>query len=197
MHKLIECLFPGFIRKIVLMIGYVSLLGPSQAIEIKKRADKNIMELSGTYYFYILIYETALRLSLFLITVFLVEYFMDDDYFSLFRIDLFFFLLLGAGLMHQVFYYIGVILLKNHVGMRLYRLGRNLSYAVVPAILSAIGILIIQSYNQIEPFSGLLVVEVSGLVYVLFSLIGIIEALVQKGVAISLGIIDIPSALNK
>jgi len=127
------------------------------------------MELSGTYYFYILIYETALRLSLFLITVFLVEYFMDDDYFSLFRIDLFFFLLLGAGLMHQVFYYIGVILLKNHVGMRLYRLGRNLSYAVVPAILSAIGILIIQSYNQIEPFSGLLVVEVSGLVYVLFS----------------------------
>ncbi len=197
MHKLIECLFPGFIRKIVLMIGYVSLLGPSQAIEIKKRADKNIMELSGTYYFYILLYETALRLSLFLIAVFLVEYFMDDDYFSLFRIDLFFFLLLGAGLMHQVFYYIGVILLKNHFGMRLYRLGRNLSYAVVPAILSAIGVLIIQSYNQIEPFSGLLVVEVSGLVYVLFSLIGIIEALVQKGTAIGLGIIDIPSVLNK
>ncbi|MCP3850462.1 MAG: hypothetical protein GY694_09530 [Gammaproteobacteria bacterium] len=197
MHKLIEYLFPGVIRKILMMIGYVSLLGPSQAIAIKKRADKNIMELSGTYYFYILLYETALRLSLFLISVFLVEYFMDDDYFSLFRIDLFFFLLLGAGLMHQVFYYIGVILLKNHFGMKLYRLGRNLSYAVVPAILSAIGVLIIQSYNQIEPFSGSLVVDVSGLVYVLFSLVGIIEALVQKGTAISLGIIDIPSAFNE
>jgi len=197
MHKLIDFLFPGFIRKILFAIGYVSLLGPSQAIAIKKHADRNTTELSGIYYFHILIYETALRLSLFLILVFLVEYFMDDDYFSLFRIDLFFFLLLGAGLMHQVFYYIGVIFLKNHLGMRLYRLGRNMSYAIVPAILSAIGILIIQSYNQIEPYSGLMVVEVSGLVYVLFSLAGIIEALVQKGVAISLGIIDIPSALNK
>lgn len=197
MHKLIECLFPEFIRKILLMIGYVSLLGPSQAIAIKKHADKNIMELSGTYYFHILIYETALRLSLFLIVVFLVEYFMDDDYFALFRIDLFFFLLLGAGLMHQVFYYIGVIFLKNHIGMGLYRLGRNLSYAVVPTILSAIGVLIIESYNQIEPFSDLMVVEVSGLVYVLFSLVGIIEALVQKGTAISLGTIDISSVLNK
>ncbi len=193
MHKIIDSLLPGFIRKILFVIGYVSLIGPSRAVEIKKRADRNLTELYGIYYFHILIYETALRLSLFLISVFLVEYFMDDDFFSLFRMDLFFFWLLGAGFMHQAFYYIGVIYLKKN-GMRVYRLGRNLSYAVLPAILSALGVLMIQSYNQIELFSGLMVVEVSGLVYILFSLLGIIEAFVQKGAAISLGVTDIPSA---
>jgi len=79
--------------------------------------------------------------------------------------------------------------------MKLYRLGRNLSYAVLPAILAAICALIIQSYNQIELFSGLVVMEAFGLVYLMFSLVGIIEAFVQKGTAISLGDIDIPSSL--
>ena len=194
MHKLIYLLLPGFIRQILFVAGYVSLLGPSQAIMIKKNADKNRTELSDTHYFYILIYETALRLSLFLIMIFLVEYSMDDDYFSLFRLDLFFFLFLGAGLMHQIFYYIGVVILKTPFGMKLYRLGRNLSYAILPAILTAVGALIIQNYNQIEPFSGLFVVKASGLVYLIFSLIGTIEAFVQTGSAISIGDIDIISS---
>ncbi|MFK5986732.1 MAG: hypothetical protein QM479_15095 [Pseudomonadota bacterium] len=200
MHKLIKyfhksCipLIPDYIKTTFYALGYISLLGPPRSIEIKNQSAKNYSELSLSPLAFILVAETAMRASLFLIIGVSLEYFMGDAFYELYQLDFVLGCFIVMGLIHISFYYLGIILFlpKNYaLGMRLYRLGRNITYAILPAFFAAIIALLIQNLDQIEPFTDNFVEYSFAIVFFVFSVLGIVESITQKGTASCLGDIN-------
>lgn len=174
-------------------LGYVSLIGPSRGIEIKSNADKTKGELSGLPIYWVLLSETAIRSGIFLIIGLSIEVLMSEQFFELFRVDYLLGLFMLAGFIHLVAYYVGLVILLPKdfsIGMKVYRLGRNTAYAVLPAVWAAIVALFFQIYEQIELYSGNQVQLSFYLVYLLFIIIGIVEALSMQGKALNIGKIN-------
>lgn len=175
-------LVPQSLQKALFVIAYILLIAPPQAIEIKARADKNQGELYGRSLLFVLFSETALRAGVFLLIGYSSERIIGNELYEKYRLDYFFFWLLVAGIIHIASYYVtkGLYINKNRErALFLYRLGRNITYAVVPALISALLILFFQARDQIELFSGILVQSVFFTTFLIFIFVGIQEALVR------------------
>jgi len=171
-------------------LGYISLIGPSRMIEIKNNSDKEKGELSGFSIYWVLLSETAIRSGIFLIIGWSIELLMSEKLFEMYRVDYLLGTFMVAGFIHLIAYYVGLVIIvpkSFNLGMKFYRLGRNIAYAFLPAILAAIFILIFQTYEQIELYSGNQVQLSFYIVYLVFIAIGIVEAFSMQGKALNIG----------
>lgn len=178
------------IGQFLYLLGYVSLIGPSRIIEIQNQARVEKNELTDGSLFYILVSETAVRAGLFLLIAGLVEISLGDKLFEMYQLDYLFALLILAGIVHVLAYYVGIVFFAPkyfRAAMIIYRLGRNLAYALLPAILAVGIVLLLQDQEQIELFSGELIKQSFIYSYILFSVIGMLESILKTGKPLCLG----------
>jgi|GEM_PF-1427332 len=175
--------FPGLLFNLIKFSGYILLIGPPKALEIQIQANKTEGELSGRSLLVVLLSETALRASAFLLVGFSIEQLLGNESYEKYRIDYLFFWLIVAGAMHIVGYYLDKGIFTNtnqRLGILLYRIGRNFAYAIIPTIFAVLCALYYQFSQQLELFSGILVHIVFFVTYLIFILLGIQEAILSS-----------------
>jgi len=171
-----------FFLKILFCLGYLSLVGPPRAIQMKKKFEKKTTgELFGEPILVVLIVELAMRGSMFILLAVSLEFLLGRDVFETVYGDDILVSLMVCGLLHVLAYYIGLVIItpkNNNFGMRFYRLGRNLAYALFMGILSASCVLFYQYVNQIRIVKGDISIIFENIFFI-FVLIGIIEAILK------------------
>jgi len=190
MKKINQKIIPEYLREIVYLLGFISLLGPPKSFEIKKRSELKHNELSGKSLLVILISESTFRASVFLLLCVIIEQLIGDELFELYRVDYIYAGLIFSGIVHILSYYLGIIIIwhsRKKFGLKIYRLGRNIAYSIIPASIAVLITLLSQHYQQIEPFSGDIVQQVFISVYAFFVLVGGLESLFKKGMPMSIG----------
>lgn len=173
---------PSSLNTVFFTLGYITLLGPSQAKNFQKQKNTTSNELSRQPLYIILLVETIIRISLFLILMVSIEELIGDTLFEQLRLDQIALLMGCFGLLHIFSYFVAVIILdvQTRLACLIYRLGRNITYALLPAIFS-IGIaLLIQYKQQIPLYSGNMIVEYFSIVFSLGILIGIIHSILMQ-----------------
>jgi len=170
---------PLVISNVIFFLSYILLIGPPRAITIlseEKRFNGGVTDLS---FFFITVVEYVFRSGLLLLLAVLLEELLGKYIFELYMVDNFFGVFLFIGLLHTIFYYLAFIKISTsstRLGFKIYRLGRNISYALVIGMVSAVVTLLWQTINQIKPFSGDIVESVFLIVLLTFSAFGVIEA---------------------
>jgi len=154
----------SFLSSLFFILGYVSLVGPPRAIDIHARAQESGGELAGQPLLLVVAAEYVLRGGMFMVMTFGLREIISDGLFERYKIFLFLGALVASGALHTVIYYICFGRRKSKSKFkskaqlaRVYRLGRNLSYSVLPGFLSAGVCVMWQELNQIKLFSGDLV----------------------------------------
>jgi hypothetical protein len=168
------------LSRILFIVGYLSMVGPPRAVGIHSRAQANNGELAGKPLFLVVLIELMLRAGLLIVTAFAVTELVGREAYERYRGDMFLIGLVVSGCVHTLFYYVCFDLLHARLGQsvtRLYRVGRNLAYAVVPAFFTSGVALAWQEMNQRHLFSGDLVTNTFLGTWVVMVLIGMIEAL--------------------
>jgi len=176
------------LRNILFIIGYISLIGPSRGIELKSHSEKKQDELDGQPLSVVILVEFILRGCLILLLAASIESLLGDQRYELYQLDMFLGALIVSGACHSFFYYLAFdVLKKKKHANRIYRLGRNFSYAVIPAFLSVGIILAWQNLNQKILFEGDLIQKAFIITWALFLLAGLIEAMIAKRQPTGLG----------
>ena len=121
-----------------------------------------------------------MRAGFFIIISYIIEFLFGEHNFELLKLDYFLACIIIAGVIHIISYYIGLVIFREW-GYKLYRLGRNTCYAIVPALIATIIALSYQWQNQSELYSGTLIKDVITIVYTLFLCIGIVESVSMQG----------------
>jgi len=174
---------PLVISNIIFFISYILLIGPPRAITIlsqEKRFNDGVTDLS---FFFITVVEYVFRSGLLLLLAVLLEELLGKYIFELYMVDYFFGVFLFIGFIHTIFYYLAFIKISTSstkLGFKIYRFGRNMSYAMVMGMISAVATLLWQTINQVKPFSGDIVESIFLGVILLFSALGVIEAFWTK-----------------
>ena len=171
------------------ILGYILLVGPPRAIAIRENADRYNDELQGKPVRVVMLFEFILRAGIFLVIAASIESLLGDYLFERYQIDFFLLSLIIAGVIHTLTYYFGYCYLEsqNPSVYRIYRLGRNFAYAIVPAFVAAGLVLIWQDFNHIELFSDDWVENTFIVTWALFILMGLLEALLMKRIPTGLG----------
>jgi hypothetical protein len=171
------------------LLGYVFLVGPPRAVEISAQANAVGDELQGKPIWVVILIEFIFRSGIFLVIAASFESFLGDLLYEQYRLDLFLGSLILAGLIHTFSYYVSYCVLHfpGHSLSRVYRLGRNFAYAIVPAFFAAGLVLIWQDINEIELFSGDYFEQVFFGTWSFFVLMGLAEALLMKRIPTGLG----------
>jgi hypothetical protein len=171
----------SFIRSLLFIIGYLSLVGPPRAAEIKIAADKNKDELAGKPFWVVLVVEFIFRSGLFLGLAVMLQSFIGDRNYELYQVDLFLGALIVAGLVHSGFYFLAFRRYQSASGCeRIYRLGRNFAYAMIPGFIAAGLVLLWQDLNMVELYSQNLVPKVFLATTAVFLLAGLLEGLLAR-----------------
>ncbi|TNG00659.1 MAG: hypothetical protein EP297_03450 [Gammaproteobacteria bacterium] len=179
---------PAILRNILFFVGYISLVGPPRAIELKAYADRKQDELAGKPLYIVMLVEFILRGGLILLLAVTIESLLGDQQYELYRLDIFLGALIVSGACHSCAYYLAFgVLRKKRRSNRVYRFGRNFSYAVIPAFFSAGIVLAWQNFNQKIPFEGGLVEKAFIITWAVFLLAGLIEATIAKRQPTGLG----------
>ncbi len=171
------------------LLGYVLLVGPPRAVEISSYAEDSGDELQGKPIWVVILAEFIFRSGLFLIIAASIEFLLGDQLYEQYRLDLFMGSLIFAGLIHTYSYYASYYLIDSsrHRQSRIYRLGRNFAYAIVPAFMAAGLVVIWQDINDIELFSGDYLYQAFFATWSLFVFMGLFEALLMKRIPRGLG----------
>ena len=177
-----------FLHTLFLM-GYVFLVGPPRAVEISAQANSVGDELQGKPIWVVILIEFIFRSGVFLVIAASVESFLGDVLYEQYRLDLFLGSLILAGLIHTFSYYVSYCVLHSpgHSLSRVYRLGRNFAYAIVPAFIAAGFVLIWQDINGIELFSGDYFEKIFFGTWSIFVFLGLFEAFLMKRIPTGLG----------
>jgi hypothetical protein len=179
-----------WLKMTLFVIGYIALAGPPRAIEIRDNAERNGGELQGRPLWQVMVVEFVARMALFLLFAVMLESILSDLVHERYRVDLFLGVLIVIGAVHTVLYGLACRLFERErirLAGFLYRLGRNGAYAIIPAFIGAGGALVWQDFNQRQLFAGDLVGVVMAILFSLFLLAGLIEALVARRVPSGLG----------
>ena len=170
--------------KTLYLIGYVLLIGPPRAVEISAQANDSGDELQGKPIWVVVLNEFILRSGIFLVLAASVESLLGDQLYELYRLDLFLGSLILAGIIHTFSYFVSYGVLSSPVRAfsLIYRLGRNFSYAIVPAFIAVGCVLVWQDINAIELFSGDYIEQVFFTTWSIFIVLGLLEALIMKRV---------------
>jgi len=173
----------SFLKSILFLIGYCVFLGPPRAFEIQVSHRATQGELSGLPFWLILSVETLFRAIFLILCATVVENAIGSFWYAWLRIDFSLAILLCAGSVHALAYFYLFIergrRRKRFVGL-VYRLVRNLCYALTPGLVAATLMLLLDGQKPTPQLSqeGLMVVY--GSVSALFLVLGIAEALIVK-----------------
>lgn len=185
------------LRNFLFIMGYISLIGPSRAIELKRQAEKKKDELYGKPLSVVIFVEFILRGCLILLLFATIESLLGDQQYELYRLDMFLGALIISGACHSFFYYLAFdVFKKKKQSHRIYRFGRNFSYAAIPAFFSVGMTLAWQNYNQDVLFEGDLIEKVFIITWAVFLLAGLLEAIIAKRQPTGLGGIPIQEESN-
>ncbi|MGB0465971.1 MAG: hypothetical protein ACPGF7_00400 [Pontibacterium sp.] len=173
-------MFTGF-NQVLFLLGYALLIEPPRAIDLQAEEHRTHGELDGKPLIVVLGIELLIRGGILLFIAVLCEEVLGKAFYDLYRLDLVMGVLLLSGIAHSLFYYIFLGCLRERFGeaaIRLYRVGRNLAYALLPGFMTAIPVLIWQAHNQLVPFSGDLVEKTYLVTLALMVFAGLIEAFI-------------------
>lgn len=171
-------------KSIIFFLGYISMLGLPHALRLHSEAQGKGDELDGSPLWLVVLAELMMRAGFLLIISWILQESLGHEVFRRFQV---FFLLMAffvSGTLHTLCYYYcyGIKLGKwSKARLQLvYRLGRNLTYSVIPGFPVAGVVLIWQELNQIELFKGNVVELGFFSMWFFMMFIGIVEALFAK-----------------
>jgi len=172
-----------FFWSLLFFAGYVMFLGPPRAYEIAEKQRANRGELASQPLWVVLLVEAMFRGVLLVGVATIVESFLGKAWYSWLRIDQSVAVLLVAGLIHMLVYY---LVFKSRqrrrkamVG-RVYRLLRNIGYAMTPGLAV---VTIFLAFDRLKATPDLTeddLYTTYAVTTVIFLVIGMVEALLVK-----------------
>lgn len=172
-----------FFWSLLFVAGYVLFLGPPRAFEIAEKQRVTNGELASQPLWVVLIVEAMLRGVLLVGLATAVESFLGKDWYSWLMIDQSVAVLLLAGLLHMLIYYVVFKSRKRRrkamLG-RIYRLFRNLSYAVTPGLAVVTLALTFDRFKATPDLTTSDLYAMYGATTSIFLLVGVAEALFVK-----------------
>jgi FlaA1/EpsC-like NDP-sugar epimerase len=167
-------------RRLFVALGYVSMIGPPHAMRLHAEAQGTGDELDGAPLWLAVVAEFMVRSGIFLVASWILQVIVSNEDFRRFQVFNLLIAVYAAGAVHTLIhiYCFGLKHKKWTYAslLRIYRLGRNMVYSIVPALLAAGLVLLWQDYNQMELFEG----DWVGLVFVgtwtVLLVLGLLEA---------------------
>jgi hypothetical protein len=160
------------------------LLGPPQAIFLHEQAKDTGSELDGLSVWLVVLAEFFIRGALYLLVIFILQELTGRHDFHRYQLTYFSAALGAAGFLHTIIYFLTLGWGVNHWSLRTmqctYRLGRNLTYTVPPALATLLCVVWWQDMNHIPLFQGEVVWRISGLAWLVFVVLGFLEAVFSK-----------------
>lgn len=172
-----------FFWYLLFVAGYVLFLGPPRAYEIAKKQRENDGELASQPLWVVLLVEAMFRGVVLVGLATVVESFLGKAWYSWLRIDQSVAVLLVAGLIHMLVYY---LVFKSRQRRRkaalgrVYRLLRNLSYALTPGLALVTVVLAIDKLRATPELTDSDLHMTYAITTAIFLFIGIVEALFVK-----------------
>jgi len=168
--------------KILYVIGYPLLVGPPRAIHIKASAVDSGGELADKPLWLVIIAELIVRGGMFLVIGATIESTIGEAVFETYHFDMFLGALIVCGTTHTAGYAFCFVVLADRLerAQRLYRLIRNMCYAVIPAFPVAAFLLIVQDVQRFRFEDPNIIQYAFALTWALFMIAGLIEGLSMK-----------------
>jgi hypothetical protein len=172
------------IRQLFVALGYVSMMGPPHAIRLHTEAQGSGEELDGVPLWVAVAAEFIVRSGIFLVASWVLQMAVSNEDFRRFQVFQLLIAVYGAGALHTLIH-IYCFGLKYKTWpyiklVRVYRLGRNLAYSIIPALFAAGLVLLWQEYNQIALFDGDWVTWVFGGTWTALAILGLLQAWLFK-----------------
>lgn len=171
-------------RRLIVALGYVFMLGPPHAIRIHTEAQGTGGELDGVPLWMAVAAEFIARSGMFLVISWMFQVALSNEEFRRFQVFNLLIAVYVSGAIHTLIhvYCFGLKWGRwsNARVHRTYRLGRNLVYSVIPAFPAAGLVLIWQEFNQIPLFQGQWVEWVFLGVWSAVAVLGLLQAFVVK-----------------
>lgn len=171
-------------RKPIVALGYVSMLGPPHAIRLHAEAQGTGGELDGVPLWLAVAAEFMVRSGIFLVISWMFQVALSNEEFRRFQVFNLLIAVYVSGAVHTLIhlYCFGLKWgrwpdARVH---RTYRLGRNLVYSVIPAFPAAGLVLIWQEFNQIPLFQGQWVEWVFLGTWVSVAVLGLLQAFLVR-----------------
>lgn len=172
-----------FFWSLLFFAGYILFLGPPRAHEIAQQQRANSGELASQPLCVVLLVEAMFRGVLLVGLATVVESFLGRGWYSWLRIDQSIAVLLVAGLIHMLVYYVVFKLRQRRrkamLG-RLYRLLRNMSYAMTPGLAVVTIFLAFDRLKATPELTERDLYTTYVVTTVIFLVIGMVEALLVK-----------------
>lgn len=166
------------------IFGYVLLITPPRAIDLTVTQRTQRGELARQPLFVVMLVELLIRIALILLVAVGLEWIAGDTVYETYRIDIMFSIIVILGACHSLFYFLLLGYLRKYIGLRLamrvYRLIRNLCYALIPGFLVVVPLLLWKWKQDHLPFEDGLVFQVYFLTTLLMISVGVLEAMVMK-----------------
>ena len=172
-----------FFWSLLFFAGYVLFLGPPRAHEIAEEQRASRGELASQPLWVVLLVEAMFRGVLLVGLATVTESFLGNAWYSWLRIDQSIAILLLAGLIHMLVYY---LVFKSRQRRRkamlgrVYRLLRNISYAMTPGLAV---VTIFLAFDRLKATPNLTendLYTTYAVTTVIFLVIGVVEALFVK-----------------
>ncbi|MCP4077414.1 MAG: hypothetical protein GY744_14680 [Gammaproteobacteria bacterium] len=166
------------------LLGYVLLIVPPRAIDLTVSERARRGELAKQPLFIVMIVELLIRIALILLVAVSLESLLSNNLYESYMLDTVFGMIVCLGICHSFCYFLLLGYLHDSIGlklgMRLYRLLRNLCYAAIPGLVAVVPLLL-WKWNQAQmPFEDGLVYQVYSITTLLMIIIGVVEALIMK-----------------
>jgi hypothetical protein len=169
------------VRDLIQGIGYILLLGPPRAIKMHADAQGTGGELDGFAQWSVVCLELMVRAGVLLVLSWALQEALGHEVFRRFQVTFLLMALAVSGVLHTVVHYYCFGMKKRHWSikqrMRVYRLGRNLTYSVIPAFPFAGVVLLWQEVNRVPLFHGNIVELTFIGVWVFAAVLGFAEGL--------------------
>ena len=175
-------------NKLAYIIGYFFLVSPPRAIKLKYHDKES--ELHDKPLWLVVVAEFLFRFGIFMMLAALIEEILGDDLFEHLQSDLFLGALIISGAIHTLIYFVSFSKLakaRKAKALRLYRLGRNISYSALPAFPITMTLIIYMDIQKIM-FEHPQTVQIAFFTtWGLFAILGVIEWALVKRTPLGLG----------
>jgi hypothetical protein len=165
-------------------VGYLLLITPPRAIDLTVSHRTSSGELARQPLWVVMLIELLMRVALILLVAVGIESVSGDTAYETYWIDTLFIIIVIQGAFHSLFYYCLLGYLSETIGlrlaMRIYRLMRNLCYAVIPGFLAVVPLLIWKWKQDHLPFEDGLVFQLYSATTLLMIVLGVVEAMLMK-----------------
>lgn len=166
------------------LIGFVSLMGPPHAVFLHQKAHGTGSELDGRPLWLVVAAEFAMRACIFMLLVYGVQESLGRETFHRYALPAASVALGISGALHTFIYYLAFGFATEHLSdinvHRIYRLGRNWTYSVPPALVAGLLAMWWRDLRNLPLYEFDFLLMVVGTTWLTFLVIGTVEAVVVK-----------------